>query len=104
MRQRDVWERVTKRLVVLADGVTEVVRRTDELTLDNLQGDVDDVVSQPASVRETCVVSTDHAEAVGVVARSDRRVQSQHLTWCGEVGGLVEPVDSCEEYRHEVVT
>ena len=44
-----------------------------------LQRDVDDVVAEPAAVREALQVPAEHAEPVRLRGRLDRRVQPQHL-------------------------
>ena len=76
---------------------------SDELALDDLQRDVDDVVSEPAAVREALVVATDHTEPVGLGGDRDRHVEAQLLARGDLALGLVQALDTREEHRHEVV-
>ena len=66
-------------------------------------GDVDDVVAEPAAVREAAVVAADDAEAVDLARRGhrDRVVEPQHV---GDVvAGVVEALDAGAEHGDEVV-
>jgi hypothetical protein len=51
-----------ERLVVAVDVVAQGVRVTDQFALDYLEGDIDHVVCEPATVRVTGVVSADDTE------------------------------------------
>src|SRR5437867_1685861 len=97
----EVRERCVEREVVRTHSVTQGeggrLRVRQQHAEDRAQRYVDDVVGQPATVRETGVVSADHAERVagGARTRRDRHVQAE-LLGRGPVGGLVQPGNTRE--------
>ena len=102
-REGQVGERLVEGGVDHVDTVTQVVRRTDKLTLDHLQGDVDDIVRKTAAVGEALRVATDDAETVGVLGDLRAHVEPELLTRSDLALGHVEALDTREEHRHEVV-
>ena len=102
-REGQVGERVAEGDVVGVDAVSEVVRGTDELALDHLERDVDDIVTETATVGEALRVSTDHAEPVGRGRHRGRHVEAELLARGDLALGHVEALDAREEHRHEVV-
>src|SRR5687768_13947307 len=86
MRQRHVRESALEGAVVRVDAVGQrVVRRTieaiDEHAGNDAQGDVDDVVTKTAAVRESAEIAADDAEAIDGTAGGDGDgdVEADHL-------------------------
>ena len=102
-REGQVGERVPEGDVVGVHAVTQVVRTADELALDDLERDVDDVVTEPAAVREALVVATDDTEPVGLSGDRSRHVEAKLLARGDLALGHVEALDTGEEHRDEVV-
>ena len=103
MRERQVRERAAETLVVRVDAVTETGVLADEHAFDDLERHVQDVVGEPASVREARGVAADHAEG-RTLARAgiDRHVQPELLARHHAVGH-VQPVDAGQEHADQIV-
>ena len=105
VRQRQVRERLPELGVVLVDRVAEVVGVAGQLAVDDLQRDVDDVVRQPATVREPVVVATEDAEPVRRSGRPDRLGVEPQLSrsGCTLRLGWLSPGTPVRNTVHEVV-
>ena len=68
----------------------------------NAQLDIDDLVAEPAAVRETGVVTADDAERVLRLRRRDGDVEPQHLAG-GDVRRLIQSRHAGQEDLHQVV-
>src|SRR5215831_5970924 len=96
--RRDVGEDVKERDVVAVDTATELVVRRDVVDVavwagvgvadalgteedagDRAEFDVDDLVAETTAVRETGVVTGDHAVGIRALRRRDRHVEAEHL-------------------------
>jgi hypothetical protein len=69
-----VWERRPKSTVVPVDAITQQivwrnVEAIDKHTGYSPEGDVDDVILEPAAIRETSQIAGDYAQGVGIGAR-----------------------------------
>ena len=94
VRRAHVGELRQERHVVRRDAVAELAvgavleLLAEEEARRDAQLDIDDLVAEPAAVRETGVVAADDAERVLRLGRRDGDVEPQHLA-----GGDVRPAD-----------